>query len=113
MPNELAGKQTWIDTNMCDDFKIVEDGSTDMLSNDVFENNCPKFDIDPENNDLQNEIEEIFENDNVDFKPAKMKELQSWASNKVYSIVPKTTKKNVPSMGVNNKRNYRWYYSRS
>ena len=31
MPNELAGKKTWIDTNMCDDLKIVEDGSTDML----------------------------------------------------------------------------------
>ena len=27
MPNELAGKQTWINTNMCDNLKIVEDGS--------------------------------------------------------------------------------------
>ena len=68
-------------------------GPTDRLSNDVFENNCPELDIEPKNNDFQNEKEEILENDNVDFKLANMKELQSWASNKVYSIVPKTTKK--------------------
>ena len=46
MPSELAGKQTWIDTNMCDDLKTVEDGYTDMLSNDVFENICSELDID-------------------------------------------------------------------
>ena len=51
MPNELAAKQTWIDTNMCNDLKIVEDGSTDMLSNGVFENNCSELDNDPENDD--------------------------------------------------------------
>ena len=71
MPNELAGKQTWINTNMCDDLKIVKNGSTDMLPNDIFENNCPKLDISPENHHFQNEIEEIFENDNVNFKPEK------------------------------------------
>ena len=60
MPNELAGKQTWIDRNTCDGLEVVEDWSTDMLSNEVFENNRPELDIDPKNDDLQNEIEEIF-----------------------------------------------------
>ena len=73
--------------------KLLKMGPTDRLSNDVFQNNCPELDIKPENDDFQNEIEEIFENNNVDFKLANMKELQSWASNKVYSTVSKTTKK--------------------
>ena len=53
MPNELAGKKIWINTNMCDDLKIVEDGSTDIFSIDIFENNSPELDTDPENDDFQ------------------------------------------------------------
>ena len=54
---------------------------------------CKKLNQKIINNNSPNTTEEIFENSNTDFTAAKLKEIQSWISNKVYDVVPQTTNK--------------------
>ena len=54
---------------------------------------CKKLNQKIINNNSQNTTEEIFENSNTDFTAVKLKEIQSWISNKVYDVVPQATNK--------------------
>ena len=56
------------------------------------------------NNNSQNTTEEIFENSNTDFTAVKLKEIQSWISNKVYDVVPQATNKCTSLGGVLTKK---------
>ena len=77
---------------------------------------CKKLNQKIINNNSPNTTEEIFENSNTDFTAAKLKEIQSWISNKVYDVVPQTTNK-CTSLGwvltKKKKTNSRLYYFKS
>ena len=83
-PDELTGQQTWIDASASEYLEILQ------------KENIQEIELKNDNNyDSQNSNKEIFENSIIDFTAAKMKELQSWISNKVYDVVSKTTNKYI------------------
>ena len=82
-PDELTGQQTWIDASASEYLEILQ------------KENIQEIELKNDNYDSQNSNKEIFENSIIDFTAAKMKELQSWISNKVYDVVSKTTNKYI------------------
>ena len=66
---------------------------------------CKKLNQKIINNNSQNTTEEIFENSNTDFTAVKLKEIQSWISNKVYDVVPQATNKRTSLGWVLTKKN--------